>query len=72
MKTIIHINKQILAHNRKYGTQKPAVSVKTYKSNTYCYEAGDEHFRVVHRPNKPLSCGAVCWVETTDKVEIIE
>ena len=71
MKTYIHVNKQVLARNRKNGTNDPAITVKTYKSNIYCYEVGNEHFRVVHRPDKPLSCGAVCWVETNDKVEII-
>lgn len=71
MKTIIHVNRQILQRNRKNGTKDPPITVKTYKNNTYCYEAGNEHFRVVYRPDKPLLCGAVCWVETHDKVEII-
>jgi hypothetical protein len=69
MKTIIHVNKQIIASNRKHGRNEPPLTVKTYKSNRKCHEAeilGPS--RVVHSPHKPLSCGARVWIETTAEV----
>jgi len=31
MKTIIHVNQHIIRANKKYGTTKPPITVKTYK-----------------------------------------
>jgi len=33
---------------------------------------GREAARVVYSPDKPLSCGAKVWVETQNKVKLIE
>jgi hypothetical protein len=30
---------------------------------------GKEAARIIHRPDKPLSCGATVWIETNNKVE---
>lgn len=74
MKTRIHVNQHIIKKNRKGGPIEPVLTVKTYKSNTYAFTAiildteGCEVARVVYRPNKPLSCGAHCWVETNNRV----
>ena len=49
------------------------LTVKTYKSNTYCDEVilkGNS--RVIYSPDKPLSCGARVWIETNDEVEIVD
>ncbi len=70
MKTIIHVNQHKIRSNIKNGTSDPVLTVKTYKDNRYMKEAiilgedGNEVARIVHRPNKPLSCGARCWIET--------
>jgi len=54
----------------------PVITCKTYKSNTYANEAviygqdGKEAAKVVYSPEKPLSCGAKVWIETTNKVDI--
>ena len=43
--------------------------MKTYKSNTYCNEVdilGES--KVIYSPDKPLSCGARCWIETKGDV----
>ena len=54
--------------------EEPVLTVKTYKDNRYASEAvivdddGIEVARVVYRPEKPLSCGAHCWIETKNKV----
>tara|TARA_R100000951_G_scaffold95436_1_gene84475 strand:- start:72 stop:305 length:234 start_codon:yes stop_codon:yes gene_type:complete len=74
MKTIIHVNQHKIKANTKNGTNKPVLTCKTYKNNTYAHEViiygqdGLEAARVVHSPQKPLSCGARVWIETTNKV----
>ena len=73
MKTIVHVNQHVIKSNRKYNTEEPVLTVKTYKSNTYASEViirGDS--KVVYSPNKPLSCGAHVWIETQSEVEIIK
>jgi hypothetical protein len=77
MKTIIHINQHEIKANNKDNGNRPVITCKTYKSNTYAHEAiiygqdGKEAARVVYSQNKPLSCGAKAWVETKNKVETI-
>ena len=71
MKTIIHVNQHVIKANRKAGTTKPPLTVKTYKSNDYADEVeilGPS--RVVYRPDRPLSCGAHVWIETEAEVRI--
>ena len=70
MKVTIHVNKKILAANRKSGESNPPITVKTYKSNDY----GDKVIiygpsEVVY-PEKPLSCGAQVWIETKGPVTV--
>ena len=72
MKTIIHVNQHIIRDNLKYGTKKPTLTVKTYKSNTYAQEVvihGES--KVVYSPDKPLNCGARVWIETYAPVSTI-
>lgn len=77
MKTIIHVNQQTIQKNRKNNTQNPVITCKTYKSNDYADEViiygqdGLEAAKIVHSPNKPLSCGARVWIETVNKVRIL-
>ena len=76
-KKIIHVNQHIIRQNQKTGSREPVLTVKTYKSNDYAHEAiikdkdGVEVARVVYRPDKPLSCGARCWIETSSEVELV-
>ena len=78
MKTIIHVNRHTLTYNRKTGSKNPAITCKTYKSNLVGHEViildanGDEVARVVQRPEAPLSCGAVVWIETQLEVRVIQ
>ena len=69
MKTRIHVNQHIIKSNAKNGETKPALTVKTYKSNTYAKEV---HIlgasKVVYRPERPLPCGAKVWIETYKEV----
>ena len=71
MKKRIHINQHKIRANKKYGTNDPVITVKTYKSNDYAHDVhilGES--RIVYSPNKPLPCGARVWVETDSEVII--
>ena len=73
MKTVIHVNQHIITRNRKTGENSPVLTVKTYKSNQYAHDVmilGPA--RIIYSPDKPLSCGAVAWIETHGDVKIIE
>ena len=65
----IHVNQHIVRSNKKNGTNKPVITVKTSKSNDYAHQVevlGPS--KVIYRPDKPLSCGAKVWIETTAEV----
>jgi|TARA_R110000796_G_scaffold9245_6_gene31663 hypothetical protein len=71
MKTIVHVNQHIVKKNTKTGSREPVLTVKTYKSNDYAHEVVIKGpSRVVHSPDKPLSCGARVWIETEGEVEV--
>jgi hypothetical protein len=78
MKTIIHVNQHKIKSNSKSGKREPVLTCKTYKSNDYAHEAiifgqdGKEAAKVIYSPNNPLKCGAKVWIETKNKVDIIE
>ena len=65
MKARVHVNRHVIDRNRKEGRNDPPFRVKTSKGNEEAMEV--EFFgpaRLVYRPDKPLSCGAVAWIET--------
>lgn len=71
----IHVNQHIIRRNRTTGEREPVLTVKDGKTNRYAstvaiMHGGVEVARVVYRPDKPLSCGAVCWIETREDVEL--
>ena len=69
MKTIIHVNQAVIRSNLKNKKTDPVLTVKNYKDNQYAHEVliKDKHGnligKVVHSPEKPLSCGARVWLE---------
>lgn len=75
-KTVIHVNQHKIKSNRKNGCNEPVITCKDYQQNRYGHEViifdanGIEAARVIYRPEAPLSCGAVCWIETYNKVEV--
>ena len=77
MKTVIHVNQHIIKSNTKTGDNKPVLTCKTYKSNTYAHEVilydsyGNECARVVYSKDKPLGCGARVWIETQNEIKTI-
>ena len=71
MKTFIHVNQALIRSNRKVNSEErvPVLTVKTYKTNTYCDSVDIKGpSRVVYSPDKPLSCGARVWIETEGEV----
>ena len=67
----IHVNMHKVRANKKHGTNEPVLTIKEGKTNTYCHEVdilGPS--KLVYRPNKPLSCGARVWIETTASARI--
>lgn len=78
MKHIIHVNQHVIKKNNKTGERNPVITCKTYKENKYGHQViikddnGNEVARVVYAPDKPLSCGAKCYIETHLNVEVID
>lgn len=72
MKTRIHVNQHNIKANRKDGGCRPVITAKTCLGNTVGMEAQiDGPCTVVYSPDRPLSCGATVWVETTAPVKVI-
>lgn len=71
-KTIIHVNQHVIRANLKHGENNPVLTVKSGKTNRYAHEVViDGPSKVVHSPDKPLSCGARVWIETESEVTLI-
>jgi hypothetical protein len=74
--TVIHVNPHVIKRNAKHGTSDPCITFKrraggraTYAHTAVILDAdGREVVRVVYRPDRPLPCGARCWVETRLRV----
>lgn len=68
----IHVNRQVMASNRKNGGDAPPITVQTSKGPLRAHIVEGRGFRVVHagerRGIKPLSCGARVWIETKSEV----
>jgi hypothetical protein len=70
--TRIHINKRKLESNCKYNQREPIIAVRNGDRVKYCHEVEiTGACRLVYRPDKPLSCGAVLWIEVEASVEAI-
>lgn len=78
MKTVIHVNQHNIRANSKVtdGMYAPVLSAKTYLDNRYGQRVdivGDDGEVIgtfVYSPDKPLSCGAKVWFETTKQVNV--
>lgn len=75
MKTRIHVNRHNIAANKRRGERLPVFTAKTYRANergnaVVILHEGLEVARFVYSPEKPLSCGAVAWVETDLEVQV--
>ena len=66
----IHINQANLRQNHKDGGDRPVVTVATYKGVQKYHEVTIEGpSKVIYGGEKPLSCGARIWIETTATVK---
>lgn len=69
MKSIIHVNQQVIAWNRKHNLTLPPITVKQGGKTQYCNSVDiTGASQLVSRPHKPLSCGARIWIETESPV----
>ena len=71
MKTIIHINKNIIQRNEKNGTRLPVCRVEVNGKTWYGSRVeilGPSE--MIYRPEKPRNCGAKLWIETKAEVVI--
>lgn len=71
MITRIHVNQHIIRKNRKYGMDNPPITVRTSKSTTRAHTVEIQGpSTIVYRPDRPLSCGARLWIETSAPVVV--
>lgn len=67
----IHVNQHRIKANAKHGTRDAVITVKAGRENVYGHDVQIHGpCRVVYSPDKPLSCGARVWIETTGPVEV--
>ena len=65
----IHINQHKIRSNKINNKEEQVITVKTSKNNYYADEVEVKgSCKVIYKPNKPLSCGARVWIETSDEV----
>ena len=77
-RTRIHINQHNIKYNNKSkGDIKPVITAKDYTQNRKGNDVlildddGEVIARVIYSPDKPLDCGAKCWIETFNEVVVI-
>lgn len=65
----IHVNQHMIRQNKRDGTRESVITIQ-WRNKSYRVKTAHIHgvSRAVYRPEKPLSCGAHVWVETTAEV----
>lgn len=69
MRQVVHVNQQVIARNRRDGTEDPPLIARTYLGVSHATEMelrlpdGTVVGKFVYRPHNPLSCGARLWLE---------
>lgn len=69
----IHMNGAIIRENKRNKTNKACITIKSVDGNKYAKRVkihGDAV--LVQSFGKPLSSGAVAWIETRAEVEVLE
>jgi len=75
-KAIIHINQHIIKSNIKNNEEKPCITVKSGRQNTYAKSVditdkfGNIIAKVLYTPCKPLACGARAYIEVIDSANV--
>ena len=75
----LHVNSHTIQSNKKGGAD-PVLTCRMSDGPRYSGSGEEQRIDVVYRgevicslrylKNKPLSCGATCWVETTREIHI--
>lgn len=74
MKKYIHVNQHVIRQNKKTGENKPVITIKEGKKNTYCQGVrilGPSEVIYSGNDSTLLSCGARVAVITDSDIEII-
>jgi len=74
-KIIVHVNRARIDSNRKHGFNDKVLSCKLGRSGSPDYghevdifdKEGNKIGAIVHRPKRPLPCGARVWIELDPK-----
>lgn len=68
----LHVNMHVIKRNQKTGEREPVYTIKN-RGKTYIADDAVIHgeCRAVYSPDKPMSCGARCWMETTAPVTLM-
>lgn len=65
----IHVNQHHIKANAKDDGKRPVLTIKTSKENVTCNAVNiNGPSKLVYSKDKPLSCGAKVWIETTSQV----
>lgn len=70
----ISVNKYVILHNVRHGTDDPPIRVAWGKHGKPGYAKEVKILgpaRMVYAPEHPLKCGARLWLETEAKLEIV-
>ena len=70
-KTIVIINRNVIASNKKHNKQDAPISIRRGKNGKPHYQSEyvfDGRGKIVYSPDKPLKCGATVWLEIDEKV----
>lgn len=75
MKTIVHVNRQIIAFNKTHNCNLPVYTVKIGSKSakpvyTYSVKFLGPSVCIDPRHNAQLKCGAHAWMETESPVEL--
>ena len=63
----IHVNQHVIKANAKNGENNPVFTIKQGGKNTYAHSVKVHgEMELVYSPDKPLSCGAKVWIETSN------
>lgn len=69
----VHMNGQVIRQNKRDKTNKPAITIKSCDGNVYARRAKIcGNAVVVQNFEKPLSSGAVAWIETRAEIEVMD
>lgn len=75
MKTYIHVNQHVIRSNKKNNQNKPVLTIKQGRKNTYAHRVKiNGPSEVVYSGNDKLllPCGARVAVVTESEVEVVE